>query len=135
MRQYAERILTRGGIAYAVAHVASGVAGLQLALAAGLGVACLNESALAPGIARLDAPDLPALPQAAFRVLPARPGEDAFVARARGSNHAGPALTGRRSGVKGASKGQVWGEQGRRERRPCHTINWQRGRVARSRRC
>ena len=49
----------------------------------GLGVACLNESALAPGIARLDAPDLPALPQAAFRVLPARPGEDAFVARAR----------------------------------------------------
>ena len=49
----------------------------------GLGVACLNESALALGIARLDAPDLPALPQAAFRVLPARPGEDAFVARAR----------------------------------------------------
>ncbi|MFG0233325.1 LysR family transcriptional regulator [Achromobacter sp. 413638] len=83
LRQYAERTLTRGGIAYAVAHVASGVAGLQLALAAGLGVACLNESALAPGIARLDAPDLPALPQAAFRVLPARPGEDAFVARAR----------------------------------------------------
>ena len=35
LRQYAERILTRGGIAYAVAHVASGVAGLQLALAAG----------------------------------------------------------------------------------------------------
>ena len=83
LRQYAERTLTRGGIAYAVAHVASGVAGLQLALAAGLGVACLNESALALGIARLDAPDLPALPQAAFRVLPARPGEDAFVARAR----------------------------------------------------
>ena len=35
LRQYAERTLTRGGIAYAVAHVASGVAGLQLALAAG----------------------------------------------------------------------------------------------------
>ena len=34
LRQYAERTLTRGGIAYA-AHVASGVAGLQLALAAG----------------------------------------------------------------------------------------------------
>ena len=82
LRQYAERTLTRGGIAYAVAHVAQAWPAATGA-GGGLGVACLNESALALGIARLDAPDLPALPQAAFRVLPARPGEDAFVARAR----------------------------------------------------
>ncbi|MCD0505103.1 LysR family transcriptional regulator, partial [Bordetella petrii] len=48
LRQFTESALARRQRAYSVAHVASGVAGLQLALAAGLGVACLNESALAP---------------------------------------------------------------------------------------
>jgi DNA-binding transcriptional LysR family regulator len=67
-----------------VAHVASGVAGLQSALAAGLGVACLNESALCEGVARLAPPHgLPALPRVAFHLLPPRRGETEFVARAR----------------------------------------------------
>ncbi len=66
-----------------LAHVASGVAGLQLAISAGLGVACLNESALAPGIARLHAPGLPALPAVEFRLLPARAGESEFMGLAR----------------------------------------------------
>lgn len=83
LRQYAERLLARRAVPYAVAHVASGVAGLQLAIGAGLGVACLNESALAPGIGRLQAPGLPPLPDVEFRLLPARPGEDAFIGRAR----------------------------------------------------
>lgn len=83
LRQYVERLLSRRGVAYTVSHVASGVAGLQLALSAGLGVACLNESALAPGIARLHAPGLPALPSVEFRLLPARPGESEFMALAR----------------------------------------------------
>ncbi|MFD4837834.1 LysR family transcriptional regulator [Achromobacter sp. NPDC058515] len=83
LRQYVERLLSRRSLAYSVAHVASGVAGLQLAISAGLGVACLNESALAPGIARLNAPGLPALPAVEFRLLPARPGESDFTRLAR----------------------------------------------------
>ncbi|MNT60996.1 LysR substrate binding domain protein [compost metagenome] len=83
MRQYVERLLSRRDLPYSVAHVASGVAGLQLAIAAGLGVACLNESALAPGIARLNAPGLPALPAVEFRLLAARPGESDFIGLAR----------------------------------------------------
>ena len=69
---------------YALAHVASGVAGLQSALAAGLGVACLNESAVCDGVVRLAAPNgLPALPRVAFQFLPGRRGETEFVTRAR----------------------------------------------------
>ncbi|HYG45886.1 MAG TPA: LysR substrate-binding domain-containing protein [Bordetella sp.] len=83
LRQFTEAVLARRGRAHRVAHVASGVAGLQLALAAGLGVACLNESALAPGVARLQGMGLPALPQAQFCLLPARATETEFVARAR----------------------------------------------------
>ena len=49
-----------------------------------LGIACLNESALGPGVAPLAAPHgLPALPKVAFHVLPPRQGEDAFVGRVR----------------------------------------------------
>ena len=83
LRQYVERLLSRRGLPYAVSHVASGVAGLQLAVAAGLGVACLNESALGAGMARLQAPGLPALPSVEFRLLAARPGEGEFVGLAR----------------------------------------------------
>jgi len=83
LRQFAEHLLARRGRAYTVAHVASGVAGVQLALAAGLGVACLNESALAPGVERLSGLGLPALPQVQFALLPARADESEFVGRAR----------------------------------------------------
>jgi len=83
LRQYVERMLSRRGVPYAVSHVASGVAGLQLAVAAGLGVACLNESALGTGMARLQAAGLPALPSVEFRLLAARPGESEFVGLAR----------------------------------------------------
>ncbi|WP_191576606.1 LysR family transcriptional regulator [Achromobacter insolitus] len=83
LRQYVERMLSRRGVPYAVSHVASGVAGLQLAVSAGLGVACLNESALGAGMARLHAPGLPALPSVEFRLLAARPGESEFMGLAR----------------------------------------------------
>jgi len=78
-------LLARRKVPYAVVHVASGVAGLHSALAAGLGIGCLNESALpASGAVALPAPHgLPALPQAVFRLLPPRAGEAAFVAQAR----------------------------------------------------
>ncbi len=84
LHQFTVALLRRRRVPYALAHVASGVAGLQSALAAGLGVACLNESAISDGVARLAAPHgLPALPRVAFEFLPGRRGETAFVTRAR----------------------------------------------------
>ncbi|VVD79518.1 LysR family transcriptional regulator [Pandoraea terrigena] len=74
-------------VPYTIAHVASGVAGLQLALAAGLGVACLNASAAGPSLARIETlmpgRRLPALPDAEFHLLPARRGEPEWVTQAR----------------------------------------------------
>jgi len=84
LHQFTVALLRRRHVPYVLAHVASGVAGLQSALAAGLGVACLNESAISEGVARLTPPHgLPALPRVAFQFLPARRGETAFVTRAR----------------------------------------------------
>ena len=84
LRQFALGLLNRHKRTHTVVHVASGVAGMQSALAAGLGVACLNASALCPGVVPVARPhDLPSLPQAAFHVLPQRTGESEFVTRAR----------------------------------------------------
>lgn len=84
LHQFTLKLLRQRRVAHVVAHVASGVAGLQSALAAGLGVACLNESALCEGVSQLASPHgLPALPRVAFHLLPARVGETAFVGRAR----------------------------------------------------
>lgn len=84
LRQFTVGLLTRRRVAHDVVHVASGVAGLQSALAAGLGVACLNESSLCLGIVRIPEPHgLPALPRAAFYLLPARGAESDFIKRAR----------------------------------------------------
>ncbi|MDM0017811.1 LysR family transcriptional regulator [Variovorax saccharolyticus] len=84
LHQFTIRLLRERRVPHAVAHVASGVAGLQSALAAGLGVACLNESALCAGVARLPAPHgLPSLPRVAFQFLPARRAEPELVTRVR----------------------------------------------------
>lgn len=84
LHQFTIRLLRERRVPHAVAHVASGVAGLQSALAAGLGVACLNESALCAGVVRLPPPHgLPALPRVAFQFLPARRGEPELVTRVR----------------------------------------------------
>ena len=84
LHQFTVSLLRRRRVPYVLAHVASGVAGLQSALAAGLGVACLNESAIGEGIARLAPPHgLPGRPRGAFQGLAARRGESAIVTRAR----------------------------------------------------
>ncbi len=84
LHQFAVGLLRRRRVPFVVALQASGVAGLQSALAAGLGVACLNASALCEGVQVLPAAwKLPALPQARFVLLPPREGESEFVQRAR----------------------------------------------------
>ncbi|CAJ94258.1 DNA-binding transcriptional regulator, LysR family [Cupriavidus necator] len=88
LHQYVVQLLLRKRLPFEIAHSASGVAGLHLALAAGLGMSCLNASAIGPGVAPLDAATiarlgLPRLPEAEFFLLPARRGESAFVAEAR----------------------------------------------------
>ncbi|WP_026434214.1 LysR family transcriptional regulator [Paracidovorax oryzae] len=84
LHQFTAALLRRRRIPFTVALMASGVAGLQSALAAGLGIACLNAAALCEGVKVLPAAwGLPALPQARFIVLPPRAGESAFVRNAR----------------------------------------------------
>lgn len=84
LQRFAVHALDLHGTAYTIEHTASDIGGLHLALAAGLGVACLNESAISEGVARLPTPHgLPALPKVAFQFLPARRGETAFVSKAR----------------------------------------------------
>jgi hypothetical protein len=67
-----------------VSHSASGVAGLQLALRAGLGISCLNESSIGGGVVACPASvGLPALPVVEFHLLPGRVGESERVSNAR----------------------------------------------------
>jgi DNA-binding transcriptional LysR family regulator len=71
-------------VPYLIAHSASGVAGLQLALKAGLGIGCLNESSIGPGVvACAPSVGLPALPSVEFHLLPGRVGESERVSSAR----------------------------------------------------
>lgn len=84
LHRFAVAVLQRRRVPFTIALQASGVAGLQSALAAGLGVACLNASALCDGVQVLPAAwKLPVLPQARFLVLPPRDGESGFVQQAR----------------------------------------------------
>lgn len=78
------RALARHGAAYDIGLSTSGVGGLHLALAAGLGVTCLNASAVPPGARCIEAGGrLPTMPDVAFSLLPPRVGEAAFVTEAR----------------------------------------------------
>ncbi len=87
LRRFTTQWLDAHRVPYTIAHVASGVAGLQLALSAGLGVACLNASAAGPSLARIASlvpgRRLPSLPEAEFHLLPARRGEPEWVTQAR----------------------------------------------------
>lgn len=70
LQRYMLAQLDEAGIDYFLAHSASGVAGLQSALSAGLGFSCLNESAI-PGdvIPFSNARLLPKLPNVEFNLI------------------------------------------------------------------
>lgn len=84
LRRLVTKTLDAHGIAYTIAHSASGVGGLHLALAAGLGITCLNASAVPKSaVAFAGPPRLPPMPEVEFSLMPPRPGEAAIVADVR----------------------------------------------------
>ncbi|WMY07815.1 LysR family transcriptional regulator [Paraburkholderia phenoliruptrix] len=84
LQRFVVKLLDENKVPYVVSHSASGVAGLQLALKAGLGISCLNESSIGAGVmACLPGIGLPALPAVEFHLLPGRIGESERVSNAR----------------------------------------------------
>ncbi|PVZ19896.1 MULTISPECIES: LysR family transcriptional regulator [unclassified Pseudomonas] len=82
LSEYSRQVLERNQVGYEIVYSTSGVAGLQSALRAGLGIACLNASAIPHGVAPYKA-GLPELAQATFSLLPPRKGESALVENVR----------------------------------------------------
>ena len=77
-------VLERHKVPYRVSHSAAGVAGMQLALSAGLGISCLNESALTADLVVCPPSlGLPPLPRAEFHLLPGRADETELIRHAR----------------------------------------------------
>jgi len=84
LQRFVVRLLDERDVPYLISHSASGMAGLQLALKAGLGISCLNESSLGSGMVPCpSAAGLPELPAVEFHLLPARAGESELVGNAR----------------------------------------------------
>ena len=84
LQRFVVRLLDENDVSYLVSHSASGMAGLQLALKAGLGISCLNESSIGSGMVPCPSTvGLPALPPVEFHLLPGRPGESELVSNAR----------------------------------------------------
>jgi len=84
LQRFVVRLLDEHKVAYVISHSASGVAGLQLALKAGLGISCLNESSIGAGLAVCPPTvRLPPLPLVEFHLLPGRIGENELVTNAR----------------------------------------------------
>ena len=84
LQRFVRALLDAHGVPHVVAHSASGVAGLQAALLAGLGVSCLNASSVPEGAEGWRAtPALPTLPEVEFSLLPPRPGEDRLIGEVR----------------------------------------------------
>jgi DNA-binding transcriptional LysR family regulator len=84
LQRFVVKLLDEHKVPYVVSHSASGVAGLQLALKAGLGISCLNESSIGGGVVACPASvGLPALPAVEFHLSPGRIGETELVSNAR----------------------------------------------------
>jgi DNA-binding transcriptional LysR family regulator len=84
LQRFAVHTLDAHDIAYTIEHTASDIGGLHLALAAGLGVACLNASAIPPTAAPVEGHmKLPALPDVEFSLAAPRADEPALVSDVR----------------------------------------------------
>lgn len=84
LQRFVVKLLDENKVPYVVSHSASGVAGLQLALKAGLGISCLNESSIGAGVVACPPGiGLPSLPAVEFHLLPGRIGESEQVSNAR----------------------------------------------------
>ncbi|WP_345812824.1 LysR family transcriptional regulator [Paraburkholderia sp. PREW-6R] len=84
LQRFVVKLLDEHSVPYIVSHSASGVAGLQLALKAGLGISCLNESSIGAGVMACPSSiGLPTLPPVEFHLLPGRIGESERVSNAR----------------------------------------------------
>jgi DNA-binding transcriptional LysR family regulator len=84
LQRFIVRSLRSHGVSYAIAHSASGVGGLHLAVTAGLGVTCLNASAVPEGAVSFHGPALlPPLPEVEFSLVPPKAGESSLVSEAR----------------------------------------------------
>lgn len=77
------RALNRHRAKFDVVMTASGVAGLHMAVAAGLGVTCLNAPAIPSGARRFVSDELPEMPDAEFSLLPPKPNEPGLVGEVR----------------------------------------------------
>jgi DNA-binding transcriptional LysR family regulator len=77
------RELRRSKVDFYIAHTASSVAGAQQALLAGLGVTCLNESAVPANAQILKPGHLPKMPDVEFALLAGGDGERPLVSRVK----------------------------------------------------
>lgn len=84
LHQYIVKQLRKKNIRHEVIHTASGIAGVQLAVEAGLGVTCLNRSAI-PETIQIYAGGLklPALPDVAFMLTAAHGRETKMMTKVR----------------------------------------------------
>jgi DNA-binding transcriptional LysR family regulator len=83
LQRHAIARLKESNVPYFVAHTASGVSGLQSALSAGLGIACLNASSVPHDVRDIGREaKLPALPLVEFSLLVPRFNDSEFVREA-----------------------------------------------------
>ena len=83
VQRHANAKLKESDIPYFVAHTASGVSGLQSALSAGLGIACLNASSVPHDVREIGREaNLPPLPLVEFSLLVPRFNDSDFVREA-----------------------------------------------------
>lgn len=84
LQRFIARTLAAHQVPHTVMHSASGVGGLHLALAAGLGLTCLNASAVpADAVVLASGNRLPPLPKVEFSLVPPRRDEPALVGQVR----------------------------------------------------
>ena len=84
LQRFIVKSLKSHGASYEIAHSASGIGGLHMAIEAGLGITCLNASAIPPNAVSLNSLlEFPQMPDVAFRLVAPRVGEPAHISDVR----------------------------------------------------